>query len=77
VLIAGAALEPAASSAQRVRPDSGDVADGPVASGTPQIEAYYLLDCADRDAALAWARKLPTHGIVELRPCLEFDLGRD
>ena len=51
--------------------------DGPVAEGSEQVQAFYLLDCPDLDAALEWARQLPTYGRVEVRPLIDYDLGRD
>lgn len=83
VFVDGGALQPAASSARLVRTELAGVAldestaDGPFAPGATQIEAFYQLDCADLGEALRWARKLPTYGTVEVRPLLEFDLGRD
>ena len=54
-------------------PDAGDeVRDGTFASGGAQVQAYYLLDCADLDEALRWARELPTYGTVEVRALLDY-----
>jgi len=81
-LIDGAALEPAASSAKVVTPDlaargASTVEDGPVTGGSEQVEGFYLLDCPNVDAALEWARRMPTYGRVEVRPLIDYDLGRD
>lgn len=82
VLIEGArgALEPAVSSAKLVTPElatgaASTVADGPFTDGDEQIQAFYLLEVEDHDAALSWAGRLPTYGQVEVRPLLEYDLG--
>lgn len=49
---------------------SGVVHDGPFAETHEQLGGYYMIDVADRDAALAWARKIPLSpgGKVEVRP---------
>lgn len=48
----------------------GVVHDGPFAETHEQLGGYYMVDVADRDAALAWARKIPLSpgGKVEVRP---------
>jgi hypothetical protein len=38
-----------------------------------QIGGYYLISCAGDDDALEWARKMPTYGLVEVRPELTLD----
>jgi hypothetical protein len=45
-----------------VRLDFGalrQVVDGPVAETKEQLGAFYVVDCADREQALAYARDLP------------------
>lgn len=49
---------------------------GPVTEVSEQIEAFYLLDCPSVDAALVGSRRLPTYGRVEVRPLVDYDLGR-
>lgn len=46
--------------------------DGPFAETKEQLGGYYLIDVADMDAALAWARKIPLleGGKVEVRPTM-------
>lgn len=46
------------------------VTDGPFAEAREQLGGYYLLECADLDEALRWARRCPgaSHGTVEIRP---------
>ena len=47
--------------------------DGPFAETKEQLGGYYLIDVADLDAAIAWARRLPSvrTGCVEVRPVWE------
>jgi len=78
ILIEGArgALEPPAK-AKLVTPEiatgaASEVHDGTFPDTDEQIQAFYLLDVADLDAALMWAGKLPTYGRVEVRPMLEY-----
>ena len=49
------------------------VTDGPFAETKEQLGGYYLIDVADLDAAIAWARRLPSvrTGCVEVRPVWE------
>ena len=47
------------------------ITDGPFAESKEQIGGYHVLECADRDAALALAQQIPTldaGGVIELRP---------
>ena len=81
VLIEGArgALEPPAEG-KLVTPEiatgaASRIVDGTFAQIDEQIQAFYLLQVADLEAALMWAGKLPTYGRVEVRPLLEYDLG--
>ncbi|HSC44229.1 MAG TPA: YciI family protein [Candidatus Acidoferrum sp.] len=41
----------------------------PYADTREQVGGFYVIEVADREAALAWAAKCPTvgHGIVEVR----------
>lgn len=50
----------------------GAVHDGPFAETKEQLGGYYLIDVADLDAALGWARKIPlsSGGKVEVRPIM-------
>jgi hypothetical protein len=46
-----------------------DVQDGPVTSAAEQFAAFWVIDAADMDAAIEWARKAPvTDGAIEVRP---------
>ena len=46
------------------------VHDGPFAETREQLGGFYLIDAADLDEALGWAKKLPmaAEGSVEVRP---------
>ena len=60
------------SAATTVRIDNGKprLLDGPFTETKEQLGGYYLIDVADREAAIAWAVRCPTanHGVVEVRP---------
>jgi len=59
------------SSAATLRAADGkpQVLNGPYADTKEQVGGFYVIEVADREAALAWAAKCPTvgHGIVEVR----------
>ncbi|MEO0604035.1 MAG: YciI family protein [Myxococcota bacterium] len=73
VFVAGEALL-SVSTATTVRARNGEVlhTDGPFAETKEQLGGFYLIDVADADEALAWARRLPTvdYGSVEVRPIM-------
>lgn len=79
VLVAGEALE-GASTATTVQVSGGTkdgdviMTDGPFAETKEVLGGFYLLDCANLDEALAWARRIPGawYGKVEVRPCVDF-----
>ena len=56
----------------RVTPTGRTVHDGPFAETREQLGGLYMIDVADLDAAIDWARKLPiaTTGSIEIRPIL-------
>jgi hypothetical protein len=46
-----------------------DIQDGPVTAEPERLAALWVIDVADMDAALGWARRAPvTDGAVEVRP---------
>jgi hypothetical protein len=50
------------------------VTDGPFAETKEQLGGFYLLECADLDEALSWARKIPMPGgVVEVRPVMDYE----
>ncbi len=72
----GEALHPAASATSvRVRDDETLTTDGPFAETKEVFTGFYLIDVPDLDAALDWARRIPSigYGTVELRPTVVFD----
>ena len=79
VFVDNGALQPAASQARLVRtaidghrlPDA--VQTRPFTEGPTQIEAFYMMECADIDEATIWANRLPTYGHVEVRELMVFD----
>ena len=46
--------------------------DGPYAETKEVFNGFYLLECADLDAAIATAVQIPAawHGVVEVRPVI-------
>ncbi|MEO5921459.1 MAG: YciI family protein [Pseudolysinimonas sp.] len=69
-LVSGASLQPT-STATTVRQVAGvnSIVDGPFAETKEQFAGYYLIDVADLDAALEWAKKVPAgDGSIEVRP---------
>ena len=76
-LLAGAQLDRAAS-AVTVREKNGNplITDGPFAETKEQLGGYNLIDCKDRDEAIAIARRIPTlpvGGTVEVRALLRME----
>ena len=75
-LVAGEPLHPV-HTATTVRVRNGEVQlyDGPFAETKEQLGGYYVLDVADIDEAIAWARKVPSaaYGSVELRPIWQME----
>jgi hypothetical protein len=62
------------STATTVRSTAGDtlVTDGPFAETTEQLGGFYLVEAADLDEAIEFAKALPA-GIVEVRPLVTDD----
>jgi hypothetical protein len=76
-LLAGAKLDRSAS-AVTVREKNGKpiITDGPFAETKEQLGGYHLIDCKDRDEAIAIARRIPTlavGGSIEVRPLLRME----
>jgi hypothetical protein len=66
----------AAGTAVTVRVADGQphVGDGPAVPAGNELDGYYLYDAADRDAAVAFAARIPATrfgGTVEVRPVFE------
>lgn len=59
--------------ATTVRTRDGEVVltDGPFVETKEQLAGYYVVDCADLDEAIAWAKKVPAvlwGAAIEVRP---------
>jgi len=53
--------------------------DGPFAETKEQLAGYYILDCADLDEAIEWAKRIPSsckgsEGCIEIRPVAQLPL---
>ncbi len=75
-LLGGEALQPAATATTvRVRDDSVVTTDGPHVETKEVLGGFYLIEVADRAAAIEWAAKIPnvTYGTVEVWPVMSFD----
>ena len=71
VLRGGSGLQPSATATTVRGGEEVVLTDGPFMETKEQLAGYYVVDCADLDEALAWARKVPavTWGAaVEVRP---------
>lgn len=77
-IVDGNALAPA-STATTVRGQGSPsilVTDGPFAETKETLGGYYVIDCADLDAAIGFARILPAiKGGVEVRPIVDTSGG--
>jgi hypothetical protein len=73
--VAGEGLQPSASATTVELRDSGAVvSDGPFAETKEQLGGFYLIDCANLDDALAWAKRIPMPGgVVEVRPVMDYE----
>ncbi|MCA9866966.1 MAG: YciI family protein [Anaerolineae bacterium] len=73
--VSGEALQPV-DTATTVRQRDGKflVTDGPFAETKEHLGGFYLVDCANLDEALEFARSVPDvrRGSIEVRPVLEF-----
>jgi hypothetical protein len=74
-LLAGEGLqESATATTVRIREDGERVVtDGPFAETKEQVGGFYLIECADLDEALEWAKKVPARaGNIEVRPVMDY-----
>jgi len=73
--VAGDALQPSDTTTTVRLSEGGDqtVTDGPFAETKEQLGGFYLLECADLDEALEWAKKVPISpgGAVEVTPVVD------
>ncbi len=76
VYVGGEALQPSTTSTTVTMSAEGEhlVTDGPFAETKEQLGGFYLLECDNLDAALAWAKKVPLTppGAIEIRPVMDF-----
>ena len=73
VLVANDALhQPSSATTLRVRDGETTLTDGPFAVTKEILAGYYVLRCADLDAALGHAARLPMarYGAIEVRPIM-------
>lgn len=71
---AGERLQPAsAATTVRVVDSKADVLDGPYADTREQLAGYFMIEVADLDEAIAWAKRCPSsrYGSIEIRPLAE------
>jgi hypothetical protein len=76
VFVAGDGLHPSSSATTVRLSESGGatVSDGPFAETKEQLGGFYVLDCANLDEALEWAKKIPARpgAAVEVWPAIDF-----
>jgi hypothetical protein len=63
-------LAPSASAnTVRLKDGKAQVLDGPYVEAKEQLGGFFIIDVADRQAAVGWGAKCPTvgHGVVEVR----------
>lgn len=68
---AGERLESSdAATTIRVRDGKTNVLDGPYADTKERFAGYFVIDVADLDEAITWARRCPSakYGAIEIRP---------
>lgn len=75
VFVGGEALQPTSTATTvRFATDGKPIfTDGPFAETKERLGGYYLIDCADLDEALSWAARIPSTGLVEVRPIMMLD----
>jgi hypothetical protein len=70
-MVMGERLRPE-SAASRIRLEAGQrqVTDGPFAETKEALGGFYLIECATRQEAIEWAKKIPLRAdsFVEVRP---------
>ncbi len=73
VLVAGEPLQGVETATSlRIRGGKTETMDGPFAETKERLGGFYILDCADLDAALSYAALIPgaKYGTVEVRPLM-------
>ena len=73
-LLTGAKLDQSASAVTVRKKNSQSIfVDGPFAETKEQLGGYHVIECKDRDEAVAIALRIPTlaaGGVIEVRPVL-------
>ena len=72
-MLAGEALQPTTTATTvQLRNGKTLTTDGPFAETKEQLGGYFLIDCKDLDAAIEWAKTLPSAkiGSIEVRPVM-------
>jgi hypothetical protein len=74
--IAGEGLQPSATATTVTHASGGEriVSDGPFAETKEQVGGFYLIECANLDEALEWAKKVPIAegSSTEVRPVMDY-----
>jgi hypothetical protein len=74
--LSGDGLQPSATATTVKLESAGDhvVTDGPFAETKEQVGGFYVIECADLDEALGWAKKVPMApgGSIEVRPVIDY-----
>jgi hypothetical protein len=74
--LSGEGLQPSATATTVHHTESGEriVKDGPFAETKEQVGGFYVLECANLDEALEWAKKVPIQpgNSAEVRPVMDF-----
>ncbi|WP_295979647.1 YciI family protein [uncultured Variovorax sp.] len=76
VLISGEGLQGIETATSlRIRGTKVETMDGPFAETKEHLGGYYVIDVADLDVALAYARAVPSasFGTIEVRPLMDYD----
>jgi len=71
VLRSGSGLQPSTTATTVRGGDEVVLTDGPFVETKEQLAGYYVVDCADLDEAIAWAKKVPAvlwGAAIEVRP---------
>jgi hypothetical protein len=75
VFVSGEGLQPR-TTATTLRVEAGEriLTDGPFADTKEQVGGFYVIEVANLDEALEWAKKIPARGgAVEVRPVMDYD----
>ena len=76
VFVSGEPLEaPSTATTVAVRNGERVVTDGPFAETKEQVGGFYVIECANLDEALEWAKKVPARaGNIEVRPVMDYSV---